>query len=63
MRSYFFDGYGPGGSLWVTGREYSGTVSGQWIVFDQFCGNTMAACSYPVSGSGVLGNATTYVKK
>lgn len=90
---YYFAGYGPGSSLWVSGRTFSsnnyilsscnasscstipisgGTIyfpgavqwdnaAGTWVAFDQVCGNTDAACSYPVSGSGVLGSATTYL--
>ena len=88
---YYFDGYGPGSSLWVSGRNSYGTymlsdcgasscstislsggtiyfpgavqwdgTRGQWVLFDQLCGDTEAAWSYPVSSSGVLGSATTY---
>lgn len=31
-----------------------------WVVFDQLCGGGNAACSYPVSESGVLGTQTVY---
>jgi hypothetical protein len=88
---YYFDGYGPGSSLWVSGKSSAGTymvsgcgasscstitlsggtiyfpgavqwdgTRGNWVLFDQLCGDGEAACSYPVSGSGVLGTATTY---
>jgi hypothetical protein len=89
---YYFDGYGPGSSLWVSGRNSYGTymlsgcgasscstiplsggtiyfpgavqwdnARGNWVVFDQLCNDTNAACSYTVSDSGVLGNQTTYL--
>ncbi len=45
--------YFPGAVQWDQ-KEYS------WVLFDQRCGNTTAACSYWVSGSGVLGQATNY---
>jgi hypothetical protein len=88
---YYFAGYGPGSSLWVSGRNASGDyllsacgattcstislsggtvyfpgavqydyVASTWVVFDQLCGDTNAACSYPVSVSGALGTATDY---
>lgn len=88
---YYFAGYGPGSSLWESGRDSSGVymlsgcgasscstialrggtiyfpgavqwdgTHGTWVVFDQLCGNTTAACSYPVSARGVLGTATNY---
>lgn len=88
---YYFAGYGPRSSLWVSGRNASGeyilsrcsasscaTVrlsggtlyfpgavewdnrNGTWVVFDQLCNDTAAACSYPVSARGVLGPPTTY---
>ena len=45
--------YFPGAVQWDQ-KEYS------WVLFDQRCGNNAAACSYWVSGSGVLGQATNY---
>jgi len=88
---YYFAGYGPDGSLWVSGTDANGVymlsrcgasscstislsggtlyfpgavqwdkVQNTWVVFDQLCGNTPSACSYPVSPSGALGKATTY---
>ncbi|MGB8907775.1 MAG: hypothetical protein WCC84_03395 [Candidatus Cybelea sp.] len=88
---YYFLGYGPGSSLWVSGRNSYGTymvsacgssscstvnltggsidfpgavqwdkVRGEWVLWDQLCGDTEAACSYPVSASGALGSPTTY---
>jgi hypothetical protein len=88
---YYYVGYGPGSSLWVSGKDSSNVymlsgcgasscstikLSGgklyfpgavqwdsthaTWVAFDQLCGNTTAACSYPVSAKGVLGTATSY---
>jgi hypothetical protein len=88
---YYFAGYGPGSSLWVSGRNSYGTymvsacgssscstiplsggtvyfpgavqwdnVRGTWVVFDQLCNGGNEACSYTVSGSGVLGTQTLY---
>jgi hypothetical protein len=88
---YYFAGYGPGSSLWLTGRDASGAfilsgcgasscstiptsggtiyfpgavqwdgTRGEWVVFDQLCNDSNAACSYPVSGSGALGTPTDY---
>jgi hypothetical protein len=88
---YYFAGYGPDSSLWVSGQDASGSymlsrcgvsacktinlsggrlyfpgavdwdgTHGKWVVFDQLCDDKPAACSYPVSPSGVLGRATTY---
>ncbi|MBV8067256.1 MAG: hypothetical protein JO113_04705 [Candidatus Eremiobacteraeota bacterium] len=88
---YYFAGYGPKSSLWVSGMNASGgymlsrcsasscstiglsggtvyypgavqwdAVHRSWVVFDQRCRDTTAACSYPVSPNGVLGTATTY---
>jgi len=88
---YYFDGYGPGSSLWVSGRDSYGTYMvsgcgasscstiplsggtiyfpggvqwdnsrGEWVLFDQLCNDSNEACSYPVSGSGVLGTPTDY---
>ena len=45
--------YFPGAVQWDQ-KEYS------WVLFDQRCGNTNTTCSYWVSGSGVLGQATNY---
>ncbi len=45
--------YFPGAVQWDQ-KEYS------WVLFDQLCGGKNAACSYWVSGSGVLGQATNY---
>ena len=50
-----------GGTIYFPGAvQWDGTRS-QWVVFDQLCGDTTAACSYPVSGSGALGSPTTYM--
>jgi hypothetical protein len=88
---YYFDGYGPGSSLWVSGMDASGvyilsrcnasscttinlsggtvyypgavqwdSIHRTWVVFDQLCHDTTAACSYPVSWKGVLGRPVTY---
>ncbi len=45
--------YFPGAVQWEQ-KDYT------WVLFDQRCGNTNAACSYLVSGSGVIGNSTNY---
>jgi hypothetical protein len=45
--------YFPGAVLWDNTRS-------QWVVFDQSCGGTSAACSYVVGGSGSLGGKVTY---
>jgi hypothetical protein len=88
---YYYVGYGPGSSLWVSGKDSSNiymlsdcgasscstiklsggkiyfpgavqwdSTQATWVAFDQLCGNTSAACSYPVSAKGVLGKATKY---
>jgi hypothetical protein len=88
---YYFVGYGPGSSLWTSGKDSSGTyrvsgcstsscstinvtggtiyfpggvqydwVRGTWVLWDQLCGDTEAACSYAVSPSGALGTKTSY---
>ncbi|MGB8907774.1 MAG: hypothetical protein WCC84_03390 [Candidatus Cybelea sp.] len=49
-----------GGTIYFPGAVQYDHVRGEWVLFDQLCGDTEAACSYPVSGSGELGSATTY---
>jgi hypothetical protein len=49
-----------GGTLYYPGAVEWDAIHGEWVVFDQLCGNKPAACSYTVSTSGVLGTATTY---
>ncbi len=46
--------YFPGAVQWDQ-KEYS------WVLFDQLCGGKNAACSYWVSGSGMLGQASNYL--
>jgi hypothetical protein len=49
-----------GGTLYFPGAiQWDGT-SGNWVLFDQLCGNVQAACSYPVSVGGALGSPTYY---
>jgi len=88
---YYFVGYGPGSSIWTSGKNSYGTYMvsgcgssscstiplsggtiyfpggvqwdnsrGEWVLFDQLCNDSNEACSYPVSGSGVLGTPTDY---
>jgi hypothetical protein len=45
--------YFPGAVQWDK-KEYS------WVLFDQLCAGKAGACSYSVSASGVLGQATNY---
>ncbi|MFY9885830.1 MAG: hypothetical protein WAL67_05955 [Candidatus Cybelea sp.] len=49
-----------GGTIYFPGAVQWDGVRGEWVLFDQLCGDTTAACSYPVSASGVLGSPTTY---
>ena len=91
VNQYYFDGFGPGSTLWMNGFTQSGSyvmcggspstltplpisggtpyfpsavqwdnVHSTWVVFDAFCQNRQGTCSYPVSGSGVLGKPTYY---
>ena len=49
-----------GGTIYFPGAvQWDGTRS-EWVVWDQLCGDSDAACSYPVSASGVLGTPTQY---
>jgi hypothetical protein len=50
-----------GGTIYFPGAVQWDPTRGEWVLFDQSCGDTNAACSYPVSASGVLGSATTYL--
>jgi hypothetical protein len=50
-----------GGTLYFPGAVQWDSVRSTWVLFDQLCGGTFAACSYPVSASGALGTATTYL--
>lgn len=50
-----------GGTIYFPGAVQWVGAAGTWVVFDQICGGRTGACSYPVSGSGVLGTATTYL--
>ncbi len=49
-----------GGTIYFPGAVQWDQTEDSWVLFDQRCGNTIAACSYQVSGSGVLGQATNY---
>lgn len=49
-----------GGTIYFPGAVQWDGVRGNWVLFDQECGGATAACSYPVSSSGVLGTATDY---
>jgi hypothetical protein len=49
-----------GGTIYFPGAVQWDNVRHQWVLFDQRCGDTEAACSYPVSASGVLGTLTVY---
>jgi hypothetical protein len=50
-----------GGTIYFPGGVQWDHVRSNWVLFDQLCGDTAAACSYPVSDSGVLGNPTYYL--
>ena len=49
-----------GGTIYFPGNVQWDGARRTWVVFDQLCNNTNAACSYPVSESGALGSPTTY---
>jgi len=49
-----------GGTLYFPGAVQRDTARHQWVIFDQSCNNTTAACSYPVSSNGTLGSPTIY---
>jgi hypothetical protein len=49
-----------GGTIYFPGPVQWDGKRGHWVLFDQTCDATAAACSYPVSASGALGSATTY---
>jgi hypothetical protein len=46
-----------GGAIYFPGLVQWDSASGQWYVGDQLCNDTMSACIYPISGSGVVGSA------
>jgi hypothetical protein len=50
-----------GGTIYFPGAVMWDNVAGTWVVFDQSCGGTSAACSYTVNGSGALGTPVTYL--
>ncbi len=50
-----------GGTIYFPGAVQWDHVRSNWVLFDQVCGDTEAACSYAVSDSGVLGTPTTYL--
>ncbi len=49
-----------GGTIYFPGAVQWDGTSGNWVLFDQLCNDSEAACSYPVSASGVLGSPTIY---
>ncbi len=49
-----------GGKIYFPGAVQWDQKDDSWVLFDQRCGNNSAACSYGVSASGVLGQATNY---
>ena len=49
-----------GGKINVPGAVQWDQKENTWVLFDQRCGGKYAACSYLVSGSGVIGQATSY---
>lgn len=49
-----------GGALYYPGAVQWDGVHRTWVIFDQKCDDKPAACSYPVSETGVLGAPTTY---
>ena len=46
--------FNPGGIAWDNGKR-------KWIVFDGYCHESGATCSYPVSMDGRVGSPTTYL--
>lgn len=50
-----------GGTLHAAGAVQWDRVNNTWVVFDPSCNGQDSACSYPVSGSGVLGIPTDYL--
>ncbi|MGB8907776.1 MAG: hypothetical protein WCC84_03400 [Candidatus Cybelea sp.] len=49
-----------GGTIYFPGAVQWDNARHRWVLFDQLCGDTEAACSYPVSASSVLGKPTHY---
>jgi hypothetical protein len=49
--------YFPGFIQWVVGPGHGG--SSGWYIADRECGDAIAVCIYPISGSGALGAAIT----
>jgi len=50
-----------GGTIHEAGAVQWDRVRSTWLLFDPQCDGQDSACSYPVSGSGALGAATTYL--
>ena len=48
-----------GGTIYFPGAVQWDNARSQWVVFDQLCNDTTAACSYPVNGT-TLGTPTNY---
>ncbi len=49
-----------GGTIYFPGPVQWDGVRRKWVLFDEVCEDTAAACSYPVSAKGVLGTPTHY---
>ncbi|MGB8908461.1 MAG: hypothetical protein WCC84_06900 [Candidatus Cybelea sp.] len=49
-----------GGTIGFPGAIQWDNVRNTWVIFDQFCMADYTSCSYPLSGSGVLGTPTMY---
>lgn len=49
-----------GGTIYFPGAVEWDHTRSTWVVFDQLCGDSNAACSYPITDSGVLGTQTVY---
>lgn len=48
------------GAINTAGAVQWDSIRGTWTVFDLYCKGEQGSCSYPVSGTGVLGSPTTY---
>jgi hypothetical protein len=50
-----------GGTIYFPGNVQWDNVRSTWVLWDQLCNDSEAACSYPVSASGALGTPTDYL--
>ena len=50
-----------GGTIYYPGTVQWDSIRGNWVVFDDLCGEVSATCSYPVSEGGSLGQQTKYL--